>query len=148
MTVRVIKTPEQMAHWVAFLKSHPVPCSVSVTKGVKRTDAQNRTLHGWFGEIALALGDTTPAEVKARCNLQYGRPILDRDNPEWASAFGYLFEALSYEAKLKAIRVLDLPFTRLMNVAQLSEYMDQMRRDYTEQGIYLTDPDLRGYEQR
>jgi hypothetical protein len=75
------------------------------------------------------LGDRG-AEIKALCNLTYGRPILDRDDEEWKAAFGYIFDSLSHAAKLKAMRVLDVPITRRMSVVQLSEYMDQMARDY------------------
>jgi len=30
----------------------------------------------------------------------------------------------------------------------LTEYMDAMKIDYAEQGVFLTDPELRGMEQR
>jgi hypothetical protein len=33
-----------------------------------------------------------------------------------------------------------------MGVKQLSEYMDQMQRDYAEVGISLTDPEAQKYE--
>lgn len=117
------------------------PYRVQITKGEDRTKAQNKTIHKWFGEIAAHLGDTTTNEVKADKNLIYGKPILMRDDPEWASVFGYLFDALSLPAKLKAIRVLDVPFTRRMNVPQLNEYMDQLVRDTALDGIHLTIPE-------
>lgn len=124
------------------------PARVTITDAKEaRTAAQNRALHLWLAEIAQALGDTTPEEVKASCNLTYGRPILARDDPEWNSAFSYIFDSLNHASKLKAIRVFDIPFTRRMNVEQLYEYMEQLQRDYREQGIYLTDPELKGYEE-
>lgn len=115
--------------------------------GETRTAAQNRLIHRWFSDIERhhSIGQTA-AEIKAQCNLTYGLPILTRDDPEWASAFAYIFKSLNHEAKLKAIRVLDVPFTRRMGVRQLSEYMDQMQRDYAEMGVRLTDPELRKYE--
>lgn len=111
-----------------------------------RTSAQNRLAHLWFADIARALVGVSEVEVKAECNLIYGRPILARDDPEWEAAFGYLFDALNKPAKLKAIRILDIPFTRRMSVKQLTEYLDQMQRDYAEIGITLTDPEARKYE--
>lgn len=113
--------------------------------GEARTKAQNRLLHRWFEDIARALVGQSEAEIKADCNLTYGRPILARDDPEWDAEFGYIFDHLPHAAKLKAIRLLDVPFTRRMKVKQLTEYMDQMRRDYAERGIYLTDPEARKY---
>ena len=109
-----------------------------------RTGQQNRLVHRWFADIARALGDQSEADVKVDCNLQYGRPILARDDEEWSAAFGYIFDALSLPAKRKAMRVLDIPFTRRMSVKQLTEYMDQMQRDYLQQGVHLTDPDQLG----
>jgi len=122
-----------------------MPMTVSQTKGAKRTRPQNRTIHLWYGELAVQRGDVTPADVKAECNLQFGRPILARDDAEWESAFGYIFDALSYPAKLKAIRVLDVPFTRRMTVPQLKEYMDAMQTEYRSQGFHLTDPEMQKY---
>lgn len=107
----------------------------------RRTNQQNRLVHRWFADIARALGDQSEADVKVDCNLQYGRPILARDDEEWSAAFGYIFDALNLPAKRKAMRVLDIPFTRRMTVPQLREYMDQMQRDYSDQGIYLTNPE-------
>lgn len=112
-----------------------------------RTTEQNALLHKWFSEIATQKGDESMLDVKAYCNLTYGRPILVRDDPEWETIFGYLFDQLPHDKKLKAIRVLDVPFTRRMGIKQLSEYMTQMQRDYRELGYFLTDPELRGYDE-
>ena len=126
---------------------HPFTAVVSPgLKPKKRTDAMNRTIHKWFGEIASHRGDVTKLEVKAECNLTYGVPIKRRDSNEWGAVFGYLFDSLNYPAKVKALRLLDIPVTRDMTVKQLIEYMDQMQRDYRGQGVVLTDPDARKYE--
>lgn len=111
-----------------------------------RTTEQNALIHKWFSEIAMQKGDESMLDVKAYCNLTYGRPIKVRDDPEWSAVFGYLFDQLPHDKKLKAIRVLDVPFTRSMNVSQLSEYMTEMQRDYREQGFVLTDPEAMKYE--
>jgi hypothetical protein len=111
-----------------------------------RTSEQNALIHKWFSEIATQKGDESMMDIKAYCNLTYGRPILIRDDAEWQAVFGYLFDALPHEKKIKAIRVLDVPFTRRMGVKQLSEYMDHMQRDYREAGFFLSDPALLGYE--
>lgn len=148
MASRVIKTEEDRAAWIEFLAAQNLPMTVSKLAGVKRSLPQNAILHKWMMEVAAYYGDRTPGEVKAECNLTFGRPILARDNPEWEAAFGYIFDNLSYQAKLKAIRVLDIPFTRQMTVSQLTEYLDGMLSTYRSQGIFLTDPNLQGYEPR
>lgn len=136
-----ITDSEGMCKALAFIASAPQPYTVTFSKDRDRTSAQNNLVHKWFAEIAKQRGDTTAQEVKAECNLTYGRPILDRDDDEWSAAFGYIFGQLNHAAKLKAIRVLDIPFTRRMTVAQLTEYMDQMAADYRQQGFRLTQPD-------
>ncbi len=136
---------DRLAKRIEAISIWPLEVSVS-SKEASRTTKQNRTLHMWFADISAALCDTTKEEVKANCNLVYGRPLLAESDPEWSSAFGYIFENLSMPAKLKAIRVLDIPFTRKMSVKQLNSYMEQMRRDYAEMGISLRDPDMQGME--
>lgn len=136
-----VRSSEDFAQVVANMHKTTFPFRVSIQKGEDRTGEQNRLLHKWFEEIAKHRGDVSAAEVKAECNLTYGRPIKMRDDADWKAVFGYLFDALSHEKKLKAIRILDVPFTRSMTVAQLSEYMDQMQRDYSENGVRLTDPE-------
>lgn len=141
MAELAVKSAEDMQQVINNLHATSLPFRVTISKALSRTSAQNRTLHKWFGEIATHLGDTTANEIKAQCNLQYGRPIKVRDDPEWEAVFGFLFDRLNYEKKLVAIRKLDVPFTRDMNTKQLSEYMDQMMRDYLSQGVSLTIPE-------
>lgn len=47
---------------------------------------------------------------------------------------------LPYDRKLAIIRDMDIPVTRLMNVAQMTEYMDAVFRKHSEFGIALTIP--------
>jgi hypothetical protein len=140
MTELPVRSAEDMSQVQAHLHATSFPFRVIITKALDRTGQQNKTVHKWFGEIAAHRKDMTMLEVKAECNLTYGRPIKDRDDPDWKAVFGYLFDRLNHEKKLLAIRTLDVPFTRDMNTKQLSEYMDQMQRDYLAQGVSLTIP--------
>ena len=142
---KVIKTPGDLAAWVKFLTSQDLPMTVAQTEGAKRTNPQNATIHKWFGEIAQHLGDKTAREIKAECNLMFGLDIM-REDAAWASAFDYIFASLNYPAKIKAIMVFDIPFTRKMRVPQLTQYMDEMGRYWRGQGVYLTDPELQKYQ--
>ncbi len=117
------------------------PGQIVTISSKKRTTEQNALLHKWFSEIATQKGDETMLDIKAHCNLTYGRPIKVRDDAEWGAVFEYIFRNLNYEKKIKAVRVIDVPFTRDMNVEQLSEYMDAMSRDYRADGYILSDPD-------
>lgn len=133
--------------FMAELAGETFPFTITVSKDKRRSSAMNRTIHKWFGEVARHYGDRSEADVKAECNLTYGVPIKRRDDEEWAAAFGYIFDALNKPSKVKALRVLDIPVTRDMTVKQLCEYMDQMSRDYREAGVFLTDPELRKYQE-
>ena len=144
---KVLKTEADLAQWVKFLTAQTLPITVAQTAGAKRTNPQNALVHKWFGEIAAHCGDKTAKEVKAECNLEFGLDIMRQDEA-WAKAFDYIFQSLSYSAKIKAIMVFDIPFTRKMTVPQLTGYIDEMGREYRQRGVYLTDPELQGYEQR
>jgi hypothetical protein len=134
----------QFAH--RLIDTAPADARVVITKAVEvRTKAQNRLLHRWFADVARAMVGMSEFDIKAECNLIYGRPILARDNLDWEETFGFVFDRFDRQAKIKAIRMLDIPFTRRMGVKQLSEYMDQMQRDYAEVGILLTDPEAQRY---
>lgn len=141
MTELVVRTADDVQQVRAHMQATSFPYRVVIAKPRNRTEAQNKTLHKWFGEIAAHRGDMTALEVKAECNLTYGRPIKDRDSPDWSAVFGYLFDGLDYEKKLIAIRTLDVPFTRDMSTKQLAEYMEQMQRDFLSQGVSLTIPE-------
>lgn len=142
----VIRDAVDTRRFLMMLDGFERPFTLAWTPGEKRTNNQNNTIHMWFQDVVDHFGDTPFDNVKAECNLQFGRPILERDDPEWSSAFGYIFDALSLPAKLKAIRVLDIPFTRRMTVPQQREYMDAMQRHYAEIGVSLRDPEARKYE--
>ena len=141
----ILHGDKQRRHAHTLIDMAPNDALVTISEAkVARTQDQNKLIHRWFADIERALMGQTASEIKAHCNLTYGRPILARDDAEWESAFGYIFDSLNHAAKLKAIRVLDVPFTRKMSVKQLSEYMSQMQRDYAEMGVILTDPELQG----
>ena len=75
------------------------------------------------------------------------RPALWRPDGgrSQSAAFSFVFDALNLPSKLKAIRVLDVPFTRIMGVRQLTKYMKQMSLDYRDEGVVLTDPEMLKY---
>lgn len=124
-----------------------MPFSLSWVIGESRTKAQNRLVHRWFADVSKHFGDTTAEEVKAQCNMQFGVPILRRDDEEWCAEFDSIIRPLGYEMALRAIQVFDIPFTRRMTTAQLSEYMDNMQRHFLGLGVTLTDPEARKYEE-
>lgn len=116
-----------------------------IPPGEKRTGQQNRTLHMWFGEIAKHLGDRDATQIKGECHRKWGLTIRLRD-PKFAWVWKHSGEKLSYEKQCKLLASGVLNVSSGMSVAELSEYMDAILRDYREGGIYLTDPELQGCE--
>jgi len=146
MAGRIIKTRDDLDGWLGALVSQPLPLTVSFTRGAKRTNPQNKTIHMWYGEIAQQLGDTTSIDVRAECKLVFGVPILRRDDAAFRAEYDRDFRPLPYEKKLRLFRLLDPAITSLMNVKQLTEYMDAMQQHHRPAGVFLTDPELRKYE--
>lgn len=147
MPSRVLKTNDD-ARMLArfFISMNDLPVTVAWTKGVKRTNPQNRLAHDWYKQIAEQRGDTDAEWVKAECKLRYGVPILRRENEAWCAEYDDMLKPLPYEMKLRLIRFVDLPVTRHMTTKMQSEYMDTIAREYRSMGFILTDPEARKYE--
>jgi hypothetical protein len=50
---------------------------------------------------------------------------------------------LSHAERIEVIRDFDIPITRLMNVTQMTAYLDQVFRHHTEFGVVLSVPEDR-----
>ena len=148
MTTRAIRTERDLEQFVTFLRHRRLPLSVTVVDGRVRSTAQNRLQRLWCGEIAEQMGDRTPEEVRGLIKLQFGVPILRAENEDFREAYDRVIKPLPYEAKLALmVEPLDWPVTRLMNVKQMTAFMDEMQRHWSAQGVRLTDPEALKYEQ-
>lgn len=108
----------------------------------KRTLSQNALLHKWFGEIAKHFGDRTANEVKGECHRDIGLTIRLRDeqfNWVWQQTGAKLNR--EQQAKLLASGCLGL--SSGMSTKTLSEYMNEIQRTYSMQGVRLTDPEAK-----
>lgn len=143
MATRILRDQSDLVGWGKFLAAHPLPATVSVTKGAKRSTQQNRTAALWYGQIAQEFGETQGA-VKAQCKLRFGVPILERDNPAWVEKWQGFYAPLPYPARLVLFEA--IPVTSVFTTRQMAEYMDAMQREYRSQGIALIDPEARKYE--
>lgn len=113
--------------------------------GESRTDAQNRTLHMWFGQVAKKQNDLDSHEVKGMCHRQWGLTIRMRDE-----VFAWVWKRsaadLPYEKQCALLASGRLQVSSGMTTDELSEYMEAMSRHFRLQGVYLTDPEMRKYE--
>ena len=144
VTTRVIKTEADRALLVQYLKARPLPYTVDIVKGKHRTDAQNKLQRLWISEIAEQLGDQTPEEVRGFCKLVFGVPILRAENTAFREKYDAIVRPLPYETKLAIMQEpLDMPVTRLMTTDQKTRYLDTLCRHFLQQGIVLTDPEVK-----
>jgi C-terminal processing protease CtpA/Prc len=147
MPTKVIREPEHVEALAVLLRGRKLPLTVSWAQGASRSSAQNRLAQRWFTDIATQLGDQTHEDVRAECKMKIGVPILRAENEAFRLSYDRTMKHLPYEEKLAAIKAFDLPVTRLMTTKQMTAFMDEMQRQWTGQGIRLTDPDALRYEQ-
>lgn len=142
MTTRVIRNHYDIEMLTRFLRAQNLPVTVSITKGAKRSDEQNRLQHLLIAEIAAQKQDETIEEVRAFCKLCFGMPILREENEEFRAVYDERIKPLPYETKLKIIELFDVPVTRLMTTAQKTKYLDAIYQHFGAQGYVLTVPEL------
>lgn len=150
MPHRVIDTPEKLDSFIRLLGTLKLPLTVEWVQGRDRTGEQNRLQWLWAKEVAEQLGDRDAADVQADWKLRHGIPILREDSPSFRETYDRILKPLTYEAKLNAIKFLDLEVTRAMRVRQMVRYLDAVERECRENGIEITepDPDLAKYQSR
>jgi hypothetical protein len=139
MTQRVVKNPDDLALLKVYLDQRKRPFTVDVTDGRDRSTEQNNLAHKWYGEVSDQSGEARE-DVRARCKLEIGVPILRRDSEAFRKTYDRLIRPLDYADKMDLIRDTDMPVTRLMNVTQMTEFMDEVFRRHAEFGIALTVP--------
>lgn len=148
MTIRAVKNADDLALLKIYLDGRKRPFTVDIEDGRDRSVEQNRLSHKWYGEIAEQAGEDVE-DVRARCKLEIGVPILREASEPFRKTYDRLIRPLAYADKLSLIRDTDMPVTRLMNVEQMSRYMDMVFRRHAEFGIVLTvPPDRFAYDDR
>ena len=140
---RTISHADDWTRFLAWVADMPMPFTVAVMKGKGRSLDQNALLHKWFGEIARTREGHTLLDVKGECHKKYGVPIKMSD-PQFAWVWSQTGAKLPYEKQCAYLASGVLNVSSTMTKAQLSQYMDEMSRDFTSQGVTLTQPEDRG----
>jgi hypothetical protein len=141
MTQRFLETEQDRRLLLRFIEAQPLPLTVSLSKGGRRSLKQNKLQRLWLNEISEQMGDRTPEEVRGYCKLTIGVPILRAENEAFRERYDAIVRPLPYEQKMALMmEPLDFPITRLMNTKQATAYLDGMHRHFSEKGIALTDP--------
>lgn len=139
MVTRIIRHASEIAGLARLIGMKKLPVTVTITAGASRTSQQNRLAFQWFKDIASQLGDRSVEEVRAECKLIIGVPILREENEAFRVSYDRTFSGLGYEEKLEAVRIFDLPITRLMTTKQMGRFCDDMQRHWGG-AVRLTDP--------
>ena len=138
---RIIRDEQDIQLLVKLLRQRKLPVTVSVARGARRTNNQNRTQRLWCKE-AEEQGDHTAEEYRGIFKLHCGVPILRAENEAFRERYDRIVKPLPYETKLEIMREpLDMPVTRLMTTDQHTRYLDAVHRMLSEQGIALTQPE-------
>lgn len=111
---------------------------VNVKTGVDRSMSQNALTHAWYGQMARELREDDELGWKCYCKLHHGVPILRTEDEEFRNTYDSAIKGLSYEQKLKVMRL--LPVTSLMTKEQLSKYAEAVQSDFAQRGVLLEFP--------
>jgi len=142
MATRTVMDEGQVEALMAYLRSAPMPFTVTVNKGKLRSAEQNRLQRKWVLEVAEQRMDMTPEEVRGYCKLHFGVPILRHQNEAWRVKYDQIVKPLPYEAKLSLMQEpFDFGVTRIMTTKQKAQYLDAVHAHWTAQGIILTTPE-------
>jgi hypothetical protein len=139
MVTRAVKNEDDLTLLTTYLKGRKRPFTVEITEGRDRSAEQNRLAFKWYVEISDQTGEDRE-DVRARCKLEIGVPILREAHDKFRATYDRLIRPLAYPEKLSLIRDTELPVTSLMNVEQMSRYMDIVFRRHAEIGVVLTVP--------
>ena len=143
MTTRVVTNEFEREALITFIRSRPLPITVEVAKGKRRSVAQNRRQRYLINEIAEQTYQTAE-EVRAYCKLTVGVPILRASSELFAEKYDRLIKPLPYEAKLEMMaEPIDFPVSRLLNTKQTTEYLDEIARRFSEQGVVFSEDEDR-----
>lgn len=140
MTQRTVKNPDDLALLKVYLDGRKRPFTVDIEDGRNRSTEQNKLSFRWYKEISEQTGEDVE-DVRARCKLECGIPLLRRDNDKFREVYNRTLLHLSYEEKVEFIRYTDMQVTRVLNVGQMSEYLDAVFKRQSGFGIALTIPE-------
>lgn len=113
---------------------------VTAKTGKARSLDQNAISHAWYEQIARELREDDALGWKCYCKLHHGVPILRTEDEEFREAYDATIKGMTYEQKLKAMRL--LPVTSLMTKEQLSKYLESMQEDFARCGVRLEFPEV------
>lgn len=139
MVTRTVKNEDELSLLTIYLNGRKRPFTVEITEGRDRSAEQNRLAFKWYVEISEQTGEDRE-DVRARCKLEIGVPILRAEREKFRATYDRVLRPLPYPEKLAFVRDTEMPVTSLMNVAEMTRYLDLVFRRHAEIGVVLTIP--------
>lgn len=146
MPTKVLTEPGHIDALATLLRGRKLPLTVSWVQGASLSDAQRRLSFRWYQDISRQLGDLTPAEARAQCKVVFAAPILCEASEPFRLVWEKLRRMFTHEELLEFVRETELPMTSIMLGPQMRQYLDDVQRCYSDQGVKLTDPEAMKYE--
>jgi hypothetical protein len=138
-----IKTEQDRQLAIKVLQNRALPCTMELTKGLKKSHDQEKLARKWFKELELQ-GDLTEEEYRGYCKLHFGVVLAKQHSEVWAEKYDRIVKPLPYEQKLELMmEPFDFPVTRILSTALEKKYLDNVYLFYTSKGFVLTNPDFR-----
>lgn len=101
---------------------------ITIAVYAKRTLTQNATIRQCYKQIHEDRGDITLKDVERMCKLNYGVPILSRDDKMQGWVFDQTVNKLDYERQLKVMDTFAV--TSVMSPSQANEFITQLLLDF------------------
>lgn len=134
---------DDLTRLIAYVTQHPFPFRCAVTAGEDRSEDQNSLSHVWYQDIGRQLDGWTASDARAHCKLNIGiKRILYSENDEFREQWNRLIRGrFDYEELLDLmLPPHDYPVTRIMTTKQMTQFMDEVHREFSMQGVTLTKP--------
>jgi len=131
MTTFVIKSPARMNEVIEHLSSRPLPCTVHIEKGAKRSADQERLHRLWCNELGDQ-GDQTAEEYRGFNKLWFGVRLMKYQSEKWAEAYDRIVKPIDYENKMALMmEPISYPLTSLMNIKTFTQYLNDVYQYWT-----------------
>lgn len=141
MTTAIINSAESLSTVIGELREQWARhkfLRLSIKTGKARSLDQNAVTHCWYEQIARELREDDALGWKCYAKLHHGVPILRAEDAEFRETYDSAIKWLSYEQKLKVMRL--LPVTSLMTKEQLRKYAEAVQDDFRRRGVVLEFP--------
>ncbi len=136
-----VKNIADLKHLVRTLEKRAMPYTVNVTRGLPRTNEQNKLQWKWMQELEEQ-GDMTAEEYRGYCKLHFGIPILREASEAYRESYDRIIRPLKYADKMELMMMPhDYPVTRLMTTKQKTRYLDAVFTHFLSEGFKLTLPE-------